>query len=126
MTFWVASVVFSESISNVQVQSMNSAVERQPYNLTCGATGPVDSIHWMKDSKPLQAGSRIVFLQNNKTVSFMPAERSDTGNYQCMACNQAENVTSVPYNLIVNCKFILDICCHVSQLFVEHFRFYWC
>ncbi|XP_036071789.1 hemicentin-1 [Oryzias melastigma] len=91
-----------ESISNVQVQSMNSAVERQPYNLTCGATGPVDSIHWMKDSKPLQAGSRIVFLQNNKTVSFMPAERSDTGNYQCMACNQAENVTSVPYNLIVN------------------------
>ncbi|RVE62930.1 hypothetical protein OJAV_G00161830 [Oryzias javanicus] len=91
-----------ESISNIEVRSMNSAVEGQPYMLTCDTTGAVDSIHWMKDSKPLQAGSRIVFLQNNKTVSFMSAERSDTGNYQCMAGNQVENVTSLPYNLIVN------------------------
>uniref|UniRef100_A0A3P9LP04 Ig-like domain-containing protein n=1 Tax=Oryzias latipes TaxID=8090 RepID=A0A3P9LP04_ORYLA len=91
-----------EPIANVQVQPMNSAVEGRSYNLTCGATGPVDGVYWMKDSKPLQAGSRIIFLMNNKTVSFMPADRSDMGNYQCVASNAVENMTSNPYILTVN------------------------
>lgn len=108
---------FSEPIANVQVQPMNSAVEGRSYNLTCGATGPVDGVYWMKDSKPLQAGSRIIFLMNNKTLSFMPADRSDAGNYQCVASNAVENMTSNPYILTVNCEFTLDIRCDVSQLF---------
>uniref|UniRef100_A0A3P9HGJ3 Ig-like domain-containing protein n=1 Tax=Oryzias latipes TaxID=8090 RepID=A0A3P9HGJ3_ORYLA len=91
-----------EPIANVQVQPMNSAVEGRSYNLTCGATGPVDGVYWMKDSKPLQAGSRIIFLMNNKTLSFMPADRSDAGNYQCVASNAVENMTSNPYILTVN------------------------
>lgn len=83
---------------------MNSCMEGYSYTLTCNVTGSVDNIYWMKDWMPLQADNRKVFMMDNKTVKFVSVERSDAGNYSCMAVNSFGNMTSSLYKLVVNCK----------------------
>uniref|UniRef100_A0A3Q3AD05 Hemicentin-1-like n=2 Tax=Kryptolebias marmoratus TaxID=37003 RepID=A0A3Q3AD05_KRYMA len=92
-----------DPIETVEIEGQtNPAIEGYSYNLTCNATGTVDYIYWMKNGEPLQADNKTVFYMDNKTVMFMPVERSDTANYQCMAINAIENMTSTPYRLLVN------------------------
>ena len=73
--------------------------------LTCNVTGPVEHVYWMKNDKPLDTDNRTVINMDNKTVSFNPLERNDTGDYQCMAVNPVENKTSPAHMLLVNCEY---------------------
>ncbi|XP_042279318.1 hemicentin-1-like [Thunnus maccoyii] len=92
-----------EPIKDVKIEtSMNPAIEGRSYKLTCNVTGPAEHVDWMKNGKPLHADNRTVFYMDNKTVSFKPLERDDTGDYQCMAINPVENMTSETYMLLVN------------------------
>lgn len=92
-----------DPIENVQVEAPgNPAKEGNSYNLTCNVTGPVDHVYWMKNGEPLPEDNRTVFSMDNKTVSFTPLERYDTGHYQCMAINAVGNMTSTLYMLRVN------------------------
>lgn len=101
--------MFSDPIENVQIKALTSlAIEGSSYWLTCNATGPIDFIYWMKNGEPLQVGNRIIFSMDNKTITFMPVDRSDSGIYQCKAISVVENVISQSYNLLVNCEFVLS------------------
>ncbi|XP_026228385.1 carcinoembryonic antigen-related cell adhesion molecule 5-like [Anabas testudineus] len=89
-------------ITDVEVIPLDmSAIEGFPYNLKCSVTGPVDRVYWLLNNQSLLADNSTGFVMN-KTIFFTPLERNDTGSYQCMAMNAAENVTSPPYMLVVN------------------------
>uniref|UniRef100_A0A4W5LXK2 Ig-like domain-containing protein n=1 Tax=Hucho hucho TaxID=62062 RepID=A0A4W5LXK2_9TELE len=72
------------------------------FTLTCGTTGTVYSIHWMKNGWPLYANNRTDFSMNNNTLTFNSVQHSDNGDYQCSASNPLSNMTSPEYRLIVN------------------------
>ncbi|XP_037641892.1 carcinoembryonic antigen-related cell adhesion molecule 1 isoform X1 [Sebastes umbrosus] len=92
-----------DEIEYVHVKSpMNPAIEGNVYKLTCNVSGPVGHVYWMKNGKPLHEDNRTVFSMDNKTVTFNPLERYDTGYYQCKAINAVWNMTSPPYMLRVN------------------------
>lgn len=99
--------MFSDPIETVQIAAqMKPAIEGGSYELTCNVTGTVDYIYWMKNGELLQADNRTVFIMGNKTVMFMHVDRSDNGEYKCMAMNAIENMTSASYSLLVNCKYV--------------------
>eukprot|EP00063_Salmo_salar_P038404 XP_014013239.1 PREDICTED: hemicentin-1-like isoform X1 [Salmo salar] len=72
------------------------------FSLTCGTTGTVYSIHWMRNGGPLYADNRTDFSMDNNTLTFNSVEDSDNGDYQCSAYNPLSNMTSPEYRLIVN------------------------
>ncbi|GAA6229631.1 carcinoembryonic antigen-related cell adhesion molecule 5-like [Lates japonicus] len=92
-----------DPIEDVQVETtMNPPKEGYPYMLTCNVTGPAEYIYWMKDGMKLHKDNRTVFNMDNKTVTFNPLKRNDTGYYKCMAMNAVGNMTSPPHKLLVN------------------------
>ncbi|XP_036929480.1 carcinoembryonic antigen-related cell adhesion molecule 5-like [Acanthopagrus latus] len=92
-----------DPITDVQIEaSMNLAIEGHYYNLTCNVTGPADHVYWMKNDEPLHEDNSTVISKDNMTVSFNPLAYNDTGDYKCMAINAVENMTSLPYMLLVN------------------------
>ncbi|KAM9723027.1 carcinoembryonic antigen-related cell adhesion molecule 1 [Menidia menidia] len=91
-----------DPIEKVEVEGqMEPAVENSSYKLMCTVTGDADHIYWMKNDEHLNS-STIIFSMGKNMVTFMPVERSDSGEYQCMAKNAFGNMTSDPYNLVVN------------------------
>lgn len=88
---------------DMQVEApMYPAIEDHFYNLTCIVTGPAEHIYWLKNGQQLHEDNSTVFLMGNKTVTFNPIEYNDTGNYQCMVIISDWNMTSPPYQLLVN------------------------
>lgn len=91
-----------DPITNVQVEaSMHPAKEGYSYNLTCNVTGPADHIYWMKNGQTLHEDNSTAFHMGNRTVTFSPVNRYDSGYYQCMAINAVGNMTSPKYKLTV-------------------------
>lgn len=66
--------------------------------LICNITGPADFVYWIKDD------SRLSPSNQNNTLTFNQLALSDNGKYQCVATNTVSNVTSMAYDLIVNCE----------------------
>uniref|UniRef100_A0AAQ5ZVB6 Ig-like domain-containing protein n=1 Tax=Amphiprion ocellaris TaxID=80972 RepID=A0AAQ5ZVB6_AMPOC len=87
---------------NSSAYIMLTVVEGNSYNLTCNVTGPADHVYWMKNGELLHENNRTVFSMDNKTVSFIPLNHYDTGDYQCMAVNAVGNMTSPLHMLLVN------------------------
>lgn len=79
------------------------ATQGHPYMLTCRVTGPAVHVQWLLNGQRLRGDNATHALMNG-TLSFNPVERNDTGRYQCVAMNAAENVTSPPHMLLVNCE----------------------
>lgn len=77
--------------------------------LTCTVTGPVDYVYWMMNGQLLPGDNTTEFVMNN-TISFKPVYHNDTGIYQCVAMNAADNVTSPPYMLVVICEYSFRYC----------------
>uniref|UniRef100_UPI003AACB362 hemicentin-1-like n=1 Tax=Centroberyx gerrardi TaxID=166262 RepID=UPI003AACB362 len=91
-------------ITDVQIETpLRLAINGYSYMLSCNVTGPTEHVYWMKNGEPLYAEyNRTVLSMDNKTVTFNPVERNDTGYYSCMAVNAVGNMTSPPYKLLVN------------------------
>lgn len=86
------------------VAPMIPAIEGQFYNLTCNVTGPAEHVYWMKNSEPLQEDNTTAFYMDNRTVTFNPLQRNNTGSYECTAINTVWKMSSPPHELIVNCE----------------------
>ncbi|XP_061108157.1 carcinoembryonic antigen-related cell adhesion molecule 1 [Conger conger] len=77
-------------------------IQNELFTLRCEVTGPVDSIQWLRDGRPLSADNRTVFSADNSSLTFTPVLRSDDGSYQCEAYNAVSNGTSPGHQLLVN------------------------
>ncbi|KAL2084224.1 hypothetical protein ACEWY4_019742 [Coilia grayii] len=92
-----------DRISQVVVEKADGPpLMNKTFDLSCNVTGPVDYIYWMKDGDYLYSDDRISTSDRNTTLTFQPVNRSDDGNYQCVAMNAVSNLTSPEHPLLVN------------------------
>ena len=79
--------------------------ERLHMTLFCNATGnPPPTLSWTKDGSPLNDTQGITFSGDNKTLSIASINRSESGNYRCVARNGLGNDLSNPAKVDVQCK----------------------
>ena len=79
--------------------------EGLPMTLFCNATGnPPPTLSWTKDGSPLNDTQGITFSGDNETLSIASINRSESGNYRCVARNGLEHDLSNPAKVDVQCK----------------------
>ena len=82
--------------------------EGKNVTLSCAVDGnPKPSISWTKDVSPVSAvgNPRISFGTDNNQLIITNVNRSDHGEYQCVASNTLGNTTSSAATLDVQCKY---------------------
>lgn len=99
-------VFVSDPIEDVRIEaSEKPPIEGKLYELYCNVTGPADYVYWMKNGMKLHRHNTTFCSMDNKTLTFKPLTRYDTGNYSCNAMNAVGNMTSALYRLLVNCEY---------------------
>ncbi|XP_035602225.1 carcinoembryonic antigen-related cell adhesion molecule 1-like isoform X4 [Oncorhynchus keta] len=78
-------------------------IEGGSVTLTCDASGSISNRDWMKNGQPLSPSERIIFSEDNKTVSISPLNLTDSGIFLCHLSNLLSD-ESASYNLNVNLK----------------------
>ena len=77
--------------------------------LSCDASGnPVPTFSWTTGGTPVNttANPRISFSSDNKQLTITNVNRSDSGQYRCVANNSiGDAVTSNAVTLDVQCKY---------------------
>ena len=85
----------------------NRPVERTDVTLNCTASGKPDpTISWTVNGSPLHTSgnSGISFRNGNKELTMMNVNKTDSGEYQCVAHNILGNISSNASKLSVQCK----------------------
>ena len=75
--------------------------------LSCNADGnPIPTISWTKNGYPIDTSnnSRISFSVDKKQLTITNVNRTDSGEYQCVANNSLGNDTSNAGTLDIQCK----------------------
>ena len=83
---------------------------------TCDANGnPPPTFSWTIDGSAVNttANPRISLTANGKQLTITSVNRTDSGDYRCVASNIVETVNSTAASLTVQCKKIIN---HVDQL----------
>ena len=75
--------------------------------LYCNASGnPVPTITWTRNGSVLTSSVlRISFGAESRELTITTVNRTDTGEYRCVANNSVGNVTSNAATLDVKCKY---------------------
>ena len=82
--------------------------EKESVALSCNATGnPVPTISWTKDGSPISSNSRISLSSDNKQLTITNVNRTDSGEYRCVANNKLGNDTSNAAEVDVKCECIV-------------------
>ena len=86
--------------------------------LSCNATGnPVPTISWNRNGSPIDTSgnsSRISFSADKKQLTITNVNRTDSGEYRCVANNSVGIGTSNPATLDVICKYSTCCCCYLN------------
>ena len=98
-------------ISDLDKPTINSAdtrpAEGTTMNISCIVDGqPTPTISWTMNGSPLKTSENSeIFLRNNtKQLTIMNLNRTDSGEYRCVAMNSRGNVSSDGIALSVQCK----------------------
>ena len=83
-----------------------SVTEGDNVTLSCNASGnPVPTISWSRDGSLVSSGDqRIRFEAGNRLLTITNVNRTDSGEYLCVADNSEGNDTSNAITLDVKCK----------------------
>ena len=74
--------------------------------LSCNASGnPEPTISWTKDGSPINSNSRNSLSEDNKQLTIANVNRTDSGEYRCVASNSVGNKTSNAATLDIKCKY---------------------
>ena len=98
-----------------------TTTEGNNLTLFCNATGnPVPTISWTKDESPLSSNSRIS-LSDDERLTITNVNRTDSGEYRCVASNSLGNDTSSGATLNIQCKYsvISDLVVHDRPVNLE-------
>ncbi|XP_078352640.1 hemicentin-1-like isoform X3 [Oculina patagonica] len=81
-----------------------TAIEGDDVTLSCNATGnPKPTIIWSRNGSPLNIrnNSRIIFSEDNAQLTIMSVNRTDSGEYRCVANNILGNDSSIAATLVI-------------------------
>lgn len=111
MLFYVNFFCFLLIITDLDQPKINSTdtrpVEGTRVYLSCFVDGkPTPTISWTVNGSPLNTSrnSRVPLRNENKQLTIMNLDRTDSGEYQCVAHNSLGNVSSNSSTLSVQCK----------------------
>ena len=80
-------------------------VEGSNVTFSSDANGvPEPTFSWTKDGFAVTANDRIHFSADNKKLSITNVNRTESGEYRCVAINSVERVNSNAATLTVHCK----------------------
>ena len=65
---------------------------------------PEPTFSWTKDGSAVTANDRIRLSADNKELSITNVNRTESGEYRCVATNSVETVSSKAATLTVHCK----------------------
>ena len=65
---------------------------------------PEPTFSWTKDGSAITANDRISLSADNKELSIINVNRTDSGEYRCVAANSVGTVNSNASTLTVHCK----------------------
>ena len=100
--------MFSDSPEIIVYPEAQRKTEGENATLSCKVTGnPVPTISWTRDGSPVNASGRISFQDDKKELTITNVNRTDSGEYRCVASNSLGNDTSNVVTLNVQCKYIL-------------------
>jgi len=93
--------------------SNETKTEGDNVTLTCNATGnPAPTISWTRDGSPLDINgnsSRIGFSLDEKELTITNVNRTDSGEYRCVAENGVGKDTSNAAKLDVQRKYMCGV-----------------
>ena len=73
--------------------------------LSCDTTGnPVPTISWTKDGSAISNNSMISLSDDNKQLTITNVNRTNSGEYQCVASNRVGKDTSDASTVTILCK----------------------
>ena len=87
----------------------DAETEGNNVTLSCNATGnPVPTISWIMYGSPVNTtiNTRISFSEDNKQLTIADVNRTDSGEYQCVASNFLGNATSNDATLDIQCNVL--------------------
>ena len=80
-------------------------IEGHNVTLSCNATGnPLPTISWTRNGSLVHASGRINFSDGKKRLTITDVNRTDSGEYRCVASNRVGHDTSNATKLDVQCK----------------------
>ena len=90
---------------------VGSVIEGDNVTLSCNASGnPIPAITWTRDGSLISSGNqRISFQAGNRQLTITNVNRTDDGEYQCVADNSEGNDTSDVITLNVKCKYTSSV-----------------
>ncbi|KPP60718.1 hemicentin-1-like, partial [Scleropages formosus] len=92
-----------DPVSKVKIDATGQhPIVNENFTLSCGVSGPVDFIQWLKDGWPLSLNNTTTLSGDNSSLSFSPVQLTDNGNYECEASNAVSNQSSPAYKLLVS------------------------
>ncbi|KTF73741.1 hypothetical protein cypCar_00031275 [Cyprinus carpio] len=100
----IAVVSVLEVLSGTNISSSSSLLiaGNSTVNITCSAaTGKAESVDWLKDSKPLIPGDRVILSADKKTLTIVKVVREDAGDYKCQLKNKVNQDEST-YKMVIN------------------------
>ena len=101
-----------------------SVAETEGNNVTLScnaAANPAPTISWIRDGSPVNTtiNSRISFLEDNKQLTITNVNRTDSGEYRCVARNNFGNANSNDATLDIQCNVLRNsFPCSCVRLFV--------
>jgi len=99
------SIISDKPEITVQPRSV-AKTEGDNVTLSCNATAnPVPTISWVRDGSPVDS-SRISFSEDNKQLTITDVNRTDSGEYRCVASNELGNDTSNAATLDIQCNVL--------------------
>ena len=83
--------------------------------LSCNNTAnPIGKISWIRNRFPVDTShnsSRIRFSADKKQLTITNVNRTDSGEYRCVASNELGNDTSNAAKLDIQCKLSVSFLC---------------
>ena len=99
------SVIFTDQAEITAHPYDVTVIEGINVSLSCNAAGnPEPTITWTKDGSPISNNSRISSPQE-KQLTITNVNRTDSGEYRCVAGNSLGNDTSNAATVDVQCKY---------------------
>ena len=99
------SVIFTDQAEITAHPQDVTVIEGSSVSLSCNAAGnPEPTISWTKDGSPISNNSRIS-SPREKNLTITNVNRTDSGEYRCVASNSLGSDTSNAATVDVQCKY---------------------